>query len=194
MNQPLATPPVDAPAFETPWDRLVRGARALRVALLRLQLPPTASAGERHVHLGLRIAAASLVLTTAGSVATAYSFEIAGVGGAVGTLVASLLVWGGVLASSRLARTFMLLQAMGYAIGAVVVATSPYLSQTPRQLVGMGVLTLGLATYGVGTAIATLTPSALRWHQENVARRRAKRGGSTSLAEWRRAPVQGGDA
>ena len=74
----------------------------------------------------------------------------------------------------------------GYAIGAVVVATSPpYLPPLPRQL-GLGVLMAGLAVHVVGTVIATLTPSALTWHQENV-RARARRT-VKSLADWRRDP------
>ena len=152
-----------------------------------------ASAGQRIVRLGVRLAAAGLVLTTVGSLASYFVFRIERAAPAFGTLVMSLLVTAGVLASSRLARVLAVLQAIGYATALVIVLGALHLGQSPRQFVGMGMLTIGLATFVVGTVLANLTPAAREWHAANSARARRARKAS-SLAEWRGTPAETRDA
>jgi hypothetical protein len=182
--------PAGAPRFESPWDRVVGATRAFARALVRADGDTAESLGERHVHLGLRIAALGVAAVFAGSLFSSAGWSLSFLTTALGALAGSFLIGAGVLASSRIARALMLLQGLGYVIAAAqIIAALPRFGSATAATAA-AVMAASMLTFTAGAALANLTPAARAWHRDRVRAKRARK--AKTLADWRRAEERGG--
>ena len=181
-------PPVAG--FETPFDRLVRGARELVGAMRRPgAIAPVATGmvpnlpGERQVRLGVRLATIAMMGGMLASLGMngmwTWRYGITVLTGAL----AVVAIGAGVLTSSRIARAIMLLQTIGYTIGGIAILHELATRPTPHPVAHL-LLGLSMLAFVPGAVMANLTPRARAWHRAQLAARALRRK-VTSLAEWR---------
>ena len=162
--------------YETPFDRVVRGVRALA----RREQPGDAlvAQGARHVRAGLIASGIAL----GGFLVGAFMIGRGWPPMAASVVTTFAVTGAGVLASSRVARGIAWLQALSFAAGGVRFFL--HLHRDSAFFAADLVVGTSMLLFAGGVGLATRTPAARAWHRAQLAARAVRRK-VRSLAQWR---------